>query len=59
MPYKIKSTGKGRVKVTSPHGVKAKSATPENARKQVRLLNAVEHNPEFREKLKNRVMKRY
>jgi len=43
MPYTIKSVGKGKVSVKSPHGTKAKATTPENAKKQVRLLRAVEH----------------
>ncbi len=59
MPYTTKSVGKGRVSVSSPHGVKAKSTTPDKAKKQVRLLNAIEHNPEFREKLKQRAFKKY
>lgn len=59
MPYTTKSVGKGKVKVTSPHGVKSKSTSPAKAKRQIRLLNAVEHNPEFREKLKARVMKKY
>lgn len=56
MPYTTKSVGKGRVKVTSPSGTKAKSTTPSKAGRQVRLLQAVEHNPEFVEKLRRRVM---
>lgn len=58
MPYSTHSVGKGRVQVRSPHGVKAKSTTPANAKKQIRLLNAVEHNPEFREKLKKQVLRK-
>lgn len=34
----------GRVRVSTPHGVKAKAATAENAAKLERLLNAVEHS---------------
>lgn len=56
MPYKLKKLKSGKVKVTSPHGTKSKGSTPANAKKQVRLLNAVENNPEFREKLKRKVM---
>ncbi len=43
MPVKIKSVGKGRVRVTTPHGTKSKSTTPAKAQAQKRLLNAVEH----------------
>lgn len=43
MPVKTKSLGHGRVRVSTPNGVKAKSTTPEKAARQKRLLNAVEH----------------
>lgn len=43
MPVKIKSVGKGRVRVSTPGGVKAKHTTPAKAERQKRLLNAVEH----------------
>jgi len=43
MPVKIQSIGKGRVRVSTPHGVKAKSTTPAKAKRQEHLLNAVEH----------------
>jgi hypothetical protein len=33
----------GRVKVSTPHGVKAKSTSKANADKLERLLNAVDH----------------
>jgi hypothetical protein len=33
----------GKVQVRTPHGVKAKGTTPEKARKQARLLNAIDH----------------
>ena len=43
MPVKItKLKGKG-VKVTTHHGVKAKKTTMKKAKKQKRLLQAVEH----------------
>lgn len=44
MPVKIKSIGKGRVRVTTPSGTKAKSTTPEKAKHLRNLLNAVEHS---------------
>jgi len=43
MPYKTSSAGRGRVRVTSPHGVKAKSTTPAKAHRQMNLLKALEH----------------
>lgn len=43
MPYKTKKLKGGKVRVTSPHGVKAKATTPENAQKQINLLRGVEH----------------
>ena len=43
MPVKItKLKGKG-VKVTTPHGVKAKKTTMRKAKKQKRLLQVIEH----------------
>lgn len=43
MPVKLKSVGKGKVRVSTPNGVKAKATTPAKAQAQKRLLNAVEH----------------
>lgn len=43
MPYKVKSVGKGRVRVSGPGGVHAKSTTPAKAKRQVRLLRAIDH----------------
>lgn len=43
MPVKIKSLGHGKVRVSTPGGVKAKSTTPEKAKAQRRLLQGVEH----------------
>jgi len=43
MPVTTKSVGKGRVQVRTPGGIKAKSTTPAKAKRQTRLLNAVEH----------------
>lgn len=42
MPYDI-SRSDGGYKVTSPHGTKAKKTTKSKAKKQVRLLNAIDH----------------
>lgn len=52
MPVTMKRTKGGRVRVSTPGGVKAKAATPENAVKQRNLLNALEHNPDFRPRRK-------
>jgi len=47
MPVKIIKTGKGNFRVATPGGVKAKSTTKAKAKAQERLLNALEHNPNF------------
>jgi hypothetical protein len=43
MPVKITPTGRGKVTVSTPGGVKAKATTPAKAKAQERILNAVEH----------------
>jgi hypothetical protein len=43
MPAKMIPIGNGKYKVITPNGVHAKSTTKENAQKQVRLLNAIDH----------------
>lgn len=43
MPVKIQSVGKGKYRVSTPHGTKAKHTTKAKAEKQKRLLNAVDH----------------
>jgi hypothetical protein len=43
MPVKLRRVGKGRVRVTTPGGVKAKSTTPAKARRQRNLLRGIEH----------------
>lgn len=43
MPVKIKKLKSGKVKVSTPRGVKAKATTMKKAKAQERLLNAVEH----------------
>jgi hypothetical protein len=42
MPYKV-SKKDGGYEVRSPSGVKAKRTSKAKAKKQVRLLNAIEH----------------
>lgn len=48
MPYTMTKLKGGKVRVSSPHGVKAKATTPEKAAAQERLLRAIEHNPNFK-----------
>jgi hypothetical protein len=43
MPVKLTKLKGGKVRVSTPHGIKAKSTTPEKATAQRNLLNAVEH----------------
>lgn len=43
MPVTITTMPNGKVRVSTPHGVKAKATTPKKAKRQKRLLNAVEH----------------
>jgi hypothetical protein len=52
MPVTKKKVGRGKVQVRTPGGVKAKATTPANAKKQERLLNAIEHNPGFKPRKK-------
>jgi len=58
MPVSIEKKGK-KYEVRTPHGVKAKGTTKEKAEAQERLLNAIEHNPDFvpRKKKKHHVHK--
>ena len=42
MPVKITETD-GKVRVSTPGGVKAKATTPAKARRQANLLRGVEH----------------
>lgn len=48
MPVKIKKKSSGKYQVSTPGGVKAKSTTLAKAKAQERLLNAIEHNPNFK-----------
>jgi hypothetical protein len=43
MPYTMKRLN-GKVRVSGPSGVHSKGTTPEKAKKQVRLLHAIEHS---------------
>ena len=50
MPVTIKKTPSG-YSVSTPHGTTAKGTTKAKAKAQERLLNAMEHSPEFRKKM--------
>ena len=43
MPAKIKKNKRGGYTVSTPNGVHAKNTTKQNAEKQKRLLNAIDH----------------
>ena len=43
MPVRVRKLKNGRVRVSTPSGIKAKATTPARARRQARLLRAVEH----------------
>ena len=47
-PVKLTKLGSGKVRVSTPNGVKARATSPGNAKKQRNLLNAIEHDPNFR-----------
>ncbi len=43
MPVKKRRLKSGKVRVSTPNGVKAKATTPAKAAAQERLLNAIDH----------------
>jgi hypothetical protein len=47
MPAKITKVG-NKFKVTTPNGTHAKGTTKAKAKAQVKLLNAIDHNPSFK-----------
>jgi hypothetical protein len=51
MPYKIKSIGNGKVRVTTPNGVIAKSTTPQKARIQIGII---QKQPDEKSSVKSR-----
>jgi len=67
MPVSIRKNKGGSYKVSTPNGVKAKHTTKAKAKAQERLLNAIEHNPNFkprsssshRAQFHKAIMKRY
>lgn len=54
MPVKLRKLKGGKVQVSTPHGVKSKGTSMAKAKAQERLLNAVDHNPDFVQKLLKR-----
>lgn len=48
MPVKEKKLPSGKVQVSTPGGIKAKATTKKKADAQARLLNAIDHNPNFK-----------
>ncbi len=48
MPVTKTKLKSGKVRVSTPGGVKSKSTTLAKAKAQERLLNAIEHNPDFK-----------
>lgn len=51
MPVSIKKNKGGGYQVRTPNGIKAKNTTKAKAKSQERLLNAVEHNSDFRRRV--------
>jgi hypothetical protein len=43
MPYSARKLKSGKVRVTSPSGVRSKATTPAKAKRQMRLLRALDH----------------
>lgn len=43
MPAKVRKTKKGKYQVRTPKGVKSKGTTKAKAKRQQRLLNAIDH----------------
>lgn len=54
MPYKLARQRNHKYTTSSPNGVKGRNMTLGNAKKQIRLLEAIEHNPEFKMKLRKK-----
>lgn len=58
MPVKIKKLSNGKYRVSTPGGTKSKGTSLANAKKQERLLNAIEHNKGFKPRKVNKRGKR-
>ena len=61
MPYSIRklpNQNKYRVKNKETGKIHAKATTLKNAKKQVRLMNAIDHNPKFAKKIRKKNVKK-
>jgi len=56
MPEKIRKVKGGKYEVRTPGGVKSRGTTKAKAEAQVRLLRAIEHNPDFKKKVRRTVL---
>lgn len=52
MPVIKRKLTSGKVRVSTPSGIKAKATTVKKADAQERLLNAIENNPDFKPRKK-------
>jgi hypothetical protein len=61
VPVKTRRLHSGKVRVSTPRGVKAKATTPAKAAAQKRLLNAIEHGwkPSGKSAKKGKRMKKH
>lgn len=59
MPVKVRKNKKGGYTVSTPGGTKAKNTTKAKAKAQQRLLNAIEHNPDFKPRKRKKKGKMY
>jgi translation initiation factor IF-1 len=50
MPVTLTKLPNGKVRVSTPNGVKAKATTPAKAKHLRNLLNALDHNPHWKPK---------
>lgn len=49
MPVRVENLGNGKVRVSTPGGVKAKSTTPAKAAAQKRIIEAADRKPTGRQ----------
>ena len=54
MPYKMRKVKGDGYRVSGPHGTKAKGTSKKNAEGQMRLLRALENNPNFKPRKRRR-----
>jgi 23S rRNA maturation mini-RNase III len=58
MPARSWKLPSGKYRVATPNRVHAKATSKINAEAQVRLLNALEHNPEFKKQVRARALRK-